>query len=86
MNGMKRLLKPSGNERDQSRKVFRDKAQYKASDSPNYRRLYRNTILRTVIMFFAGMILMSFLEMLGFGGFLFCAVLFFLGGAFFRLD
>lgn len=59
--------------------VLDDEAEYKRQARAYNRRCYRNTILRSVITFFSGVILMAFLEAFGLGCFLFGFLLFLFG-------
>lgn len=70
--------------RDDSGVALDQEAEYKRQARAYHRRCYRNAILRSVVSFFSGVILMAFLETFGLGGFLFGATLFFLGGLFFK--
>lgn len=62
--------------------VLDQEAEYKRQERVYNRRQYRNAILRAVITFFAGAIIMALLETFGLGCFLFGLVLFFLGSVF----
>ena len=64
--------------------VLDQEAEYKRQARAYHRRCYRNAILRSVVSFFSGVILMAFLETFGLGCFLFGVALFFLGGLFFK--
>lgn len=72
------------NGRDDAGVMFGDHAKQERDDRAYNRRCYRNLILRSVVMFFAGMILKAFLQAFGLGAFLFSAALFFLGGLYFN--
>lgn len=77
-------MKPSKNRCNDADPVFGNYTEREGDTRTNYRRYYRNLILRSVITFFAGTILMAFFEALGLGGLLFGAALLLLGGLFFK--
>ena len=64
--------------------VLDQEAEYKRQERVYNRRQYRNAILRAVITFFAGAIVMALLETFGLGCFLFGLALFFLGSVFIK--
>lgn len=61
-------------------KVVGEQAEDITNDAADQRRVYRNSVLGFVVAFFAGTIVRTLYNMLGFGGFLFAALLLLLGG------
>ena len=74
--------KQAGEKRYDPAEVFDDHSDRESNKRRNNRRLYGRFILLDVIAIFAGMILCSFGKALGFGGFLFGAILLLLGVSF----
>ena len=70
--------KEAGNQRDDLAEMIGDQAQ-KKREKRNY---YRNFLLLNMTAFLSGMILEFFRKLLGFGGFLFGAILLLLGFSF----
>lgn len=81
---MRKSMKQSDKRGDDLGVVFDQETERKRQERAYNRRQYRNAILRAVITFFAGAIVMALLETFGLGRFLFGLALFFLGSVFIK--
>lgn len=82
--GVRKSMKQSDKRGDDLGVVFDQETERKRQERVYNRRQYRNAILRAVITFFAGAIVMALLETFGLGCFLFGLALFFLGSVFIK--
>ena len=78
--------KEAGNQREDFSEVLDDHADRKREQRRNNRRFYGRFLLLNVIALFAGMIVQFFGKALGFGGFLFGAILLLLGFSFAQIQ